>query len=250
MCSSDESPAKRPRSAPDLKIVVDDGELEVHSVILEYASPVFAKMLSSAMKEGSGTSIQLPGKKFTELDTFYKELQLCTMKPLTKETAIFLTHWAEEYQVDSLKDKCEAYLLASVPVTGQALHHAVKYGVHKRTKQCLDVMKGDLAKHVNDLEVLTEKGCEEHLKQMWPLILREGGLQPSPLPPAEHVKSMWPFVAHALRTAPRLRQLVRLKGECASWQIDLMVVLPCSHSADEKAKTWLTEKLRAHGLPV
>ena len=57
-------------------------ELEVHSVILELASPVFASMLSSAMKEGTGDSIHLPGKCKSELESFYKALQLCTMEEM------------------------------------------------------------------------------------------------------------------------------------------------------------------------
>ena len=84
MSSSDEPAAKRARAGPDLKIVVDDGELEVRSQILEFASPVFANMLNSAMKEGSGTSIKLPGKNKSELEAFYNSLHICSMKPLTR----------------------------------------------------------------------------------------------------------------------------------------------------------------------
>ena len=42
--------AKRAKSDPDLKVVTDDGEMMVHSLILTLASPVFEKMLSSSMQ--------------------------------------------------------------------------------------------------------------------------------------------------------------------------------------------------------
>ena len=51
-------------------------------MILELASPVFASMLSSAMKEGTGEAISLPGKCKSELESFYKGLQLCNMEEM------------------------------------------------------------------------------------------------------------------------------------------------------------------------
>ena len=55
--------AKRRKVAGDLKVVVDDGELEVHSFIIASSSAVFEAMLESGMREGSAKEIQLPGKK-------------------------------------------------------------------------------------------------------------------------------------------------------------------------------------------
>ena len=49
--AAEEPATKRLRTGRVLTVVVDDGELEVHSAILERASPVFAGMLNSTMKE-------------------------------------------------------------------------------------------------------------------------------------------------------------------------------------------------------
>ena len=199
--ASEEQPAKRPRAVPDLTIAVDDGELEVHSIILELASPVFAGMLNSDMKEGHGARIQLPGKCKSELEAFYKSLQLYTMEPLTLESVAFLTKWADEYQIDALKGKCEAFLISNAPVGGPGLLFAVKYGLHDRTKQCLNAMKSNVEEHIEDLRVLTAKDCQQYLQEFWPLILSKAGLTVGTvdLPPPEHVASMWPFLVQAVR---------------------------------------------------
>ncbi|CAK9017596.1 unnamed protein product [Durusdinium trenchii] len=243
-----EPPAKRARVEPDLKILVDDGEVEVHSLILELASPVFAKMLSSAMKEGTGTSIQLPGKRKSELEKFYKALQLYTMEPLTQESAMFLTQWADEYQIDALKEKCEDFLVAKVPVDGVGLQHAVKYGLQRRTRQCLDIMKEKLEDHVHHLQVLTTRECQEHLTQLWPLILQKAGVKFFPLPPPAHLESMWPFLAQAVVSWPKACRLQTLEADLATWPNKLRNFLPMTNSVHERAKGWVLEKLRTHGI--
>ena len=93
-------------AGPDLTIKLDDGEFQVHSVILEMASPVF-QMLNSDMQEGSGTSIRLRKCK-AELESFYKSLQLCSMEP---DHAAILVKWADEYKVEALRARCESFLL-------------------------------------------------------------------------------------------------------------------------------------------
>jgi len=124
---------KRAKIKTDLTVCLDDGEVEVHSIIVMMASPVFEKMLSSHMQEGSGNHIRLPGKKMGEFIAFRNALQFCTMEPFTPETVIFLSCWAEEYQVGALKAKCEDYLVSSVPVDGASLKHAITHSMEKRT---------------------------------------------------------------------------------------------------------------------
>ena len=51
-------------------------------------------MLNSGMREKSASEIKLPGKTVNELTAFWNSLQLCTMEPLTKESAVFLCRWA------------------------------------------------------------------------------------------------------------------------------------------------------------
>ena len=93
---------KHPKTETGVKIIADDGEVAVHSLILILASPVFEKMLSSCMQEGSATEIKFPGKKQSEFVTFYESLQLHSMEPLTADRAIFFSCWADEYQIEAL----------------------------------------------------------------------------------------------------------------------------------------------------
>eukprot|EP00438_Fugacium_kawagutii_P007542 Skav228225 [mRNA] locus=scaffold43:336940:337695:- [translate_table: standard] len=247
-----EQVAKRAaRAPPDLKIVVDDGELEVHSVILELASPVFASMLGSTFVEGlSGGSIQLPGKCKSELESFYKALQLCTMEVLTVASAVFLSKWADEYQVDALRTKCEDYLIASQPIDGPALQHAVKYRLSRRTHQCLNVMKGNIPQYVSDLHVLASRECEEHLKVFWPLILKAADLPLTEIPAAEHLTSMWPFVARAVKLQVKASRLERLEAEVITWPNALYGLMPATSKADERARAWMARTLIDHGFRV
>ncbi|CAJ1368394.1 unnamed protein product [Effrenium voratum] len=250
-----EAEPKRPRKGPDLKIVVDDGELEVHSVILELASPVFASMLSSAMKEGSGDSIKLPGKYKSELEAFYKALQLCTMEAMTPANAIVLSKWADEYQVEALKQKCDQFLV-NQPVDGAALQHAVKYSLEKRRVNCIATMKTNIPKYVDDLQVLTSRECQEDLKELWPAIARAANLPAEiALPPAEHQKSAWPFLATAVKlqlTASELRvkanQLQLLESDLKTWPDRIFHHMPASNQADRKAKNWIISNLAVYGI--
>eukprot|EP00435_Cladocopium_sp_Y103_P031367 s2029_g7.t3 len=222
--------ADRPRVGTDLKIIVDDGELEVHSVILELASPVFASMLSSAMKEGTGDgTIQLPGKCKSELESFYKALQLCTMEEMpgfqlsryflmiTPAMAVFLSKWADEYQIQALTEKCEQ-ILVSQPVDGAALQHAVKYNLPRRRAQCIGTMQRNIEKYIDNLSVLTSRECEEHLKALWPQMVKAAGLPDgTALPPVEHLKSMWPFLAQAVHLQVKAVNYAQLRAEAQLW---------------------------------
>ena len=56
----------------------------------------------------------------------YKSLQVSTEESLTPESATCLVKWADEYQIENVKAKCEQFLL-SQPVNAQSLQLAVKY---------------------------------------------------------------------------------------------------------------------------
>eukprot|EP00434_Breviolum_minutum_P013228 symbB.v1.2.011653.t6/scaffold789.1/size230748/14 len=253
-----ESPAKRPKIAdPDLKIVVDDGELDVHSLLLQLASPVFASMLNSEMQEGMTNSISLPGKTKGELEMFYKSLQVSTEEALTPEIATCLVKWADEYQIENLKTKCEQFLL-SQPVNAQGLQLAVKYGLSKRTTQCLNQFKEDLVKHVDDIVVLTGREGEEYMKDLWPLIIRKAGLD-LPLPEMEHLPVIWPFLSAAVKGKAGSEQLATLQADSRrlqtlktnvkTWPDQISNELNGAAGTYRlRARTWMLRTLHAHGF--
>ena len=105
-----ERPNKRARTSPDLKVLLDDGEFQVHSLVLHLASPVFADMLDEVDRDDvSEKSLQLPGKTTEEFKTFYNSLLISSWQPLTPSTALCLVKWANEYRVEALKAKCERH---------------------------------------------------------------------------------------------------------------------------------------------
>ncbi len=250
--------AKRPKIAdPDLKIIVDDGELDVHSLLLQLASPVFASMLNSEMQEGMANSINLPGKTKGELEMFYKSLQVSTEETLTPEIATCLVKWADEYQIENLKAKCEQFLL-SQPVNAQGLQLAVKYGLSKRTGQCLNQFKQDLVKHVDDIVVLTGREGEEHMKELWPLLMGKAGLE-LPLPDMEHLPVIWPFLSAAVKGKAGSEQLAMmqrdirwletLKNSVKNWPDQISAELNgASNGHKLRARSWMAQTLRQHGF--
>ena len=247
---SDQLPAKRARAGPDLKILVDDGELDVHSVILELASPVFASMLNSAMKEGSGHQIKLPGKQKSELEMFYKSLQLCTMEALTAPLALCLARWADEYQVEALKQKCD-FFLQQQPVTGHSLQHAVTYSLPGRTSQCVNAIKSNVEKYVDSLKILTSRECQDHLKALWPAICTAAGLPDNTaLPPYDHLENMWPFLAQAVHLKVIDNRYQQMEREVKTWPDRLIGIVPASNQAHQRARNFIVERLKAIGINV
>ena len=59
---------------PDLKIIIDGETFPVYSQVLMNASPVFEKMLSMKMSEGTGGQVELPGKSMAEFKVFWELL--------------------------------------------------------------------------------------------------------------------------------------------------------------------------------
>uniref|UniRef100_A0A7S2QKP3 BTB domain-containing protein n=1 Tax=Zooxanthella nutricula TaxID=1333877 RepID=A0A7S2QKP3_9DINO len=239
-----EGPAsKRARCEPDLKVVFDDGETMVHSLILVLASPVFEKMLTSSLREGQGDEIKLPGKAKTEFMTVYNSLQLSTSEPLTQQSAVFLSRWADEYQIASLMTKCEEYLMSSVVADVAGLEHAVKYGMRKRVSQCIDVLKQNLENNLDALSRLAVAAMEEQLRSLWPDLCQKAGLGAFPMPAPDQVRAMWPFLAAAMRTRPGSVKFERLQREAKRWPMDLYVHLPGAGNACTKGQDWLKDKL-------
>ena len=245
---------KRPKNQTDVKIVVGDGEVEVHSVILILASPVFEKMLSSCMHEGSATEITLPGKKRSEFVTFYKALQLYSMEPLTEDSATFLSCWADEYQIEALKTKCEEYLVSSVPVDSSSLKHAMTYRMHKRVTQCVDTMKKDVVKYLDELGDLTEENTKEYMQVVWPALCEQAGIRLFPMPAPDQVHAMWPFLAVAVRLskcAASAAALDRLRRDANHWAHQLQTSLS-GHEVPivikNRARVFIVEKLKRHNI--
>ena len=99
----------------DVVLVVEDQKFHVHRSTLAFWSPVFEKMFMSDFKEMINDEIPLPGKKASEikhlLHMMYPSLE---EKPVTKDNCYFLFELAHEYQIESITQKCEAFMVSMV----------------------------------------------------------------------------------------------------------------------------------------
>ena len=99
----------------DVVLVVEDQKFHVHRSTLAFWSPVFEKMFMSDFKEKGNEEIPLPGKKASEikqlLHMMYPSLE---EKPVTKSNCYFLFELAHEYQIESIAQKCEAFMVSVV----------------------------------------------------------------------------------------------------------------------------------------
>ena len=99
----------------DVVLAVEDQKFHVHRSTLAFWSPVFEKMFMSDFKEKSNDEISLPGKKASEikqlLHMMYPSLE---EKPVTESNCYFLLELAHEYQIESIAQKCEAFMVTVV----------------------------------------------------------------------------------------------------------------------------------------
>ena len=96
-----------PWKSSNLVLVVEGRRFHVHREVLIVCSPVFEAMLSSNFKEKSAFEIALPDKKADEIQQLLETIYPDRKSPITKENWSFLLAFANEYQIDILKERCE-----------------------------------------------------------------------------------------------------------------------------------------------
>jgi len=215
------------------------------------ASPVFRQMLTSGMVEEQSRTIRLPEKDAAELRCFIASLATTTFEPLTNETAIFLSRWAEEYQVQRLKDLCEEHIIKKIKVDGPGLRHAILYNLHKRVAQCVVVMKSAPHTYIDELRDLASPSTIEHMQEFWPIICAQAGIEVFDMPHPAEIRAMWPFLSRAVRCSKKVARLQRLESDVKTWPSGVYVVLPnkpASSPADVLGRTYIRDKLKEHGL--
>lgn len=127
-----------------IHVVVEGTAMEVSSAILAMSSPVFASMLASGMKEGAERRIELPGKCQVEFEAFLTFLHPVTGRAakITEENVDFLLQWFDEYEVASLKEECQAFLL-TLPCSVGRLLQARRFSLDRQYTRCLQAVGDD-----------------------------------------------------------------------------------------------------------
>ncbi|CAE8615494.1 unnamed protein product [Polarella glacialis] len=248
-------------SGGDLSVHVEGAILVVHSLILALASPVFKAMLGSGMQEGLGKEIFLKGKSKEEFVHFWRLLQPGNFEPVTQENVHCLLRWADEYQVEGLKSRCEEHLVVKeVPQEPAALDSALKeafiYRLEQRREQLLGLVKKDMVRYLGSLPCIAPESAEL-LRGIWPEICAASGVvlqkrsdcqveakelqaDPSSLAPvSQHIVQMWPFVAAATRpqTGETLSGIAACLGRLAQAPGDSPRAFPtCLGAAQSKQR--------------
>jgi|UniRef100_A0A7S3AEN9 hypothetical protein len=165
---------------------------------------------------------------------------------------MFLSQWADEYEVGPLKSLCEEHIIKHLPVDGEALRHAITYNLHQRVAQCIRKMKLDPVKYVDELLLLASSSTVEHMRNAWPDICKSAGMDAFEMPDVGQIRCMWPFVSRAIHAnsmesalKPKKQKLERLEREMADLPGELYLHLPKAASADVKGRSWMTERVRS-----
>ncbi|XP_046546694.1 BTB and MATH domain-containing protein 38-like [Haliotis rubra] len=81
-------------------------------VALAAASDVFDKMFNGNFKEQQKPEVPLPGKRYADIVDMLLCIYPSELRPVTKATVDKMLELADEYQIESLKRKCEDFMLS------------------------------------------------------------------------------------------------------------------------------------------
>ncbi|XP_071090207.1 BTB and MATH domain-containing protein 38-like [Haliotis cracherodii] len=105
----DDSMFSTPSSLTDVALVVDGKKLHMSKALLCLASPAFLKMFEGDFKDK--TEVPIADKKYADFVEFLLCVHPSTGKPVQRETLDVVLALADEYEVESLKQRCEQFVL-------------------------------------------------------------------------------------------------------------------------------------------
>jgi len=94
----------------DIAFVIEKKKIYAAKVVLALTSPVFEAMFGTEFTERYKNEVELPGKQFDSFHEFLCCLYPNIKKPITIDNVYKVLPLADEYQVKSLKKKCEKFL--------------------------------------------------------------------------------------------------------------------------------------------
>ena len=179
-----------PWKLSDVVLVVEDQKFHVHRSFLAVWSPAFEKMFTSEFKEKNNDEIPLPGKKASQI----KQL-LCMLYPsseekqVTEENCYFLLELAHEYQIESIVEKCQSFMVFMVKEKMEddvlaMLIYGQKYQLKTLISACIDGARRlslkELKRHKEEIKpdnyLLIAEGIIQRLETQCDEV-REGSLK-------------------------------------------------------------------------
>ncbi|XP_060576730.1 uncharacterized protein LOC132734048 [Ruditapes philippinarum] len=141
----------------EVRLVFDDQqELYVSQNLLILSSPVFEAMFKNDFKEKQQSAVFLKGKNYSEFHAFLLCINPGTFKPVTEANVLCIVHIAEEYQVDTIIQRCKLIMknwLEKEYVSAKrnnSLPEDYFYSVEP-TRQCLSILTTTLALNYKSL---------------------------------------------------------------------------------------------------
>ena len=179
-----------PWKLSDVVLVVEDQKFHVHRSFLAVWSPVFEKMFTTEFKEKNNDEIPLPEKKASQI----KQL-LCMLYPsseekqVTEENCYFLLELAHEYQIESIVEKCQSFMVFMVKEKMEddvlaMLIYGQKYQLKTLISACIDGARRlslkELKRHKEEIKpdnyLLIAEGIIQRLETQCDEV-REGSLK-------------------------------------------------------------------------
>lgn len=166
-CSADESKSqgivplkKNPFSEPweesDLVLLVANEKFHVHRLVLILNSPVFKAMLKSDFTQARSKEITLPEKDPVEVLDLLLQLYPQQGEDITMENVGHILKLADEYQINSVIERCGSFLRITKKGNADAMYILVlaqKYKLSAVAEECCELL-ADLS--LEDLEAYEE----------------------------------------------------------------------------------------------
>ena len=167
-----------PWKLSDVVLVVEDQKFHVHRSFLAVWSPVFEKMFTSEFKEKNNDELPLPGKKASKIkQLLYMVYPSSEEKQVTKENCYFLLELAHEYQIESIVEKGQSFMVFMVKEKMEddvlaMLIYGQKYQLKSLISACIDGL--------DETRRLSLKELKQHKEKIEPdnyLAIAEGIIQ-------------------------------------------------------------------------
>jgi len=219
---------------PDVTIQVEGETFPVHSYPLMASSKVFCRMLEGDMSEAHTGLINLPGKSKKEFRLVLPWISTVDDKPpVQRKHVAKLLQWADEYEIKTLRDACERFLLEQPINSVKQLMVAARFRLSARMKQCVDTLSEDLPIHMASLRCAAKN--PEVMSLLWPAFFKALGMEYKvPLPEQPSIEQLWPFLTTAVNLS--CNSNITISVETLAGRIIECVVKPTCTVKDLKIK--------------
>lgn len=164
-------------------------------------------MLAVGWREEAEARIVLESKRRDEFMLVLRHIDTIggrTPPEINASSVDVLLRWADEYQIEALRDRCEAFLQENSPADLDGLCRALRYGLSGWRERCLEALAEDMPRYKADLR--TYVSDPSVMEALWPVLHAAAGLVPrdaatygfDEAASDGSLHAVWPFVEAAI----------------------------------------------------